>query len=423
MLYQYLNRSLESAQETPRVFRAFTLYCCRLQGAAAIRKLQRDPLSMRDRQRVRDLKDKLEVGPFRNALYRSVWELSQNYRWQRRSWLVSRHFGVGQDELERSYRALAQAERNRVREQPKPRRYNHAEMEYVLAQVKRAISGRVYKKLRFVFNNDAGTTQQDLEGDLREKALRVIRRYEVEGVVPEDMVRLVARSVMNQSSNLAEFYGQKCRNPLVTVAREAPYRSAWYCDVLREEVVQVNVPSAPRFRDGNYCHVCFADGTTRKVYMRRLHETAKEALESLGRYRRGEPGSARAWIIDLSAQSKADWMPAKAPVAAPAVERKLVADASQENELLSQDLLRRHVGDERVRGVLDIVLNGGDPAFEAFCLEHGCDPASADLSVLGNLATNYHDVTTDEVAAALAMLPRDTWDSRLMTGLLERELA
>jgi len=423
MLYQYLSRSMENARETPRVFRAFTLYCCRLQGAAAIRSLQRDPLPMPDRQRVRDLKDKLDVGPFRNALYRSVWELSQNYRWQRRSWLVSRHFGVGLDELERSYRTLGQAERNQVRSQPKPRRYNHAEMEYVLAQVKRAISGRVYKKLRFVFNNDAGTTQQDLEADLREKALRVIRRYEVEGVAPEDMVKLVARSVMNQSSNLAEFYGQKCRNPLVTVARETPYRSAWYCDVLREEVVLVNVPSAPRFRKGHYCYARFANGTTRKVYMRRLHETAKEALEALRRYRRGEPGSARPWIIDLSARSKADWMPAKASVAAPAVERKLVTAAPQENELLSRDLLQWNVGDERVRGVLDIVLNGGDPAFEAFCLEHGCDPAAADLSELGDLATHYHDVTTDEVAAALAMLPRDTWDSRIMTNLLSRELA
>lgn len=426
MLHRRLLLTLQDTAELPRILRTLTLYCCRLVDSMAVRALQRDPLCVADRQEIREIKAWLDSSEYRNDLYRCLWTLAQTRYWRREVTPVSMHYSMDRDEVERCFCSLQLSERDAIKERPYPDRFDSTESERIMKKLAAPVRGQAWRRMRFVFMNDAGHSQQDAEQDLREDVASTIRHYEVFGVEPKDMIKLAGRSISNRARNMARYAGNKDRNPLLTLQDEDPYRIVWYLDTEKDRIVRACVycDATRRQQKGDFVHTRLQTGEAGWVNVYQLWDNEKEASAALVAWRNGA-SALRAHAIDLSPRRDRDWQPVLSSASRQIPDMQatfldmLSNEPEQEDRCFCSEL-EAMFGKSPIQRVVDIIVNGGDPFFEEFCRGYDEDPATLSLPRLGTMARRYCNLSTREIATQLSHLPAETWTPRMRRILREK---
>jgi len=367
------------------ILRTFVRYACRLCSGSSVRQLT-GVLDPTERHRISELKEWFD-GDNRNNLYRALWHVPRTrpYRYD-----LPEQRPFSPHELKGYFELLTPSDVSTLRRTEKPAAYTNQQIRDVLENkgIRKRINDLVRRRLWFVFNNDGGITEEDLCGELRCQAVKIIRNYEVQGVSVTGMCALVARGMEHFTTNLAVKYGKEQRNPLRRVVVQRDYRRAWYCNTADAVVDLVMVATHKKYRKGRLAFAILKrDRSKRFIDVYRLYETEQEATTALQNYQAFGEGP-RQCCIDLSPRKQNDWQPTCASLDKPTKEdgSPLYAFIPANDEVSEYD----EEIDKTLRKFLDSTLRS-DLQFHNFCTEKtGRTPAELTPKLLYRTAKQFY---------------------------------
>lgn len=275
----------------------------------------------------------------------------------------------------------------------------------------RFIVSQVRQRLRFVWNNDAGWSREDLCHELQRKALEASRRADAKGFDERHRSNSMRIAVQNYCSNLAQRNSGETRGKLRRIHTAVLARPAWMVDTTTRKVVEVSVSLQRRHRHGQYVLTKTQDGRQHYRHLARLHDTREQAEEALDQWLRHGQGKRQA-TIDL-APDHDDFGLIAISIDAP--RRSLDGDqhGSLHDAVTKQprraDVSFDQVDHPRVRRCLDLLVHyPDDPLFCNFCQQQfGEDPAALGESTLLRRAMDFCGTDLKEMRRALKGMWQD----------------
>jgi hypothetical protein len=359
---------------------------------------------------LQELKERLDYGVYRNDLYRAIWQLTQQSRPHFR--VTAGHHKLDPAELRYLYeRVLYSEERASIKQVPQPTAFSEDETWQVVKAIRRAIRSVTYHRLRYCYENDSGFSKEDFHAELECEAIKVVRRYEVDGLTVEAMIPLAAQGVRNYAVNLANFYGKDFRNPLLRLKKRTDYKTLWYCDVGAEEIVKVRVFTEAKYRSGEYILAQEETGKKRYIYLHRLYSNSDEAHNALDDYQAGE-NTYRKTLVDLTSDEQDDWQPTLASINQPVEPGSkvplidLIAAPEKldyESTKICVESLLESKSDPKIYMFLLAVTGELGPMFESY-VTRSTGKSSAELSslALGRIARRYCGINLKTITTKLA---------------------
>lgn len=419
---------------TRRIQRLIALYSCRIVSARDYRKLVKYIFPDRfDLQlNLLSLKEFLDHSTTRNNVFRALYAMANSEELDDATLLsIGLNYSIEPDDLQVLYRILNERERQALASlATPPGEWTTLQVQDLLKRVDHIIKNFAKKYLTFVLNHDESMeTIEDLAGELRTAAVRVIREYEVQNLTDDHMVKMVVRSVRNHAVNMAEAFGREKRAPVVRIRKRDPFRLAWYLNIRDSSITQVEVrpDRDARDRKGENLRIVVRDPShdrMMRVHLKRLYETREEALEALQRRLRGEY-SKRERYIDLSPRQRDEFQTTSMSIykttddenATPLIER--LPDERETFTKPDETTFKQLVctAEVNAREFATLINDPYDPFFLSYAEELGEDPSTCDCSKLGNLVCSYLETTKEQVHAELLDTSAELWTSAQLETL------
>jgi len=419
---------------TRRIQRLIALYSCRMVSARDYRKLVKYifPNSYDLQQNLLTLKDFLDHSTTRNNIFRALYAMANSEELDDCTLLnIGLNHSLEPDDLQVLYRILNERERQALATlDTPPGEWTTIQVQDLLKRVDHIIKNYAKKYLTFVLKHDESIdTIEDLAGELRTAAVRVIREYEVQHYNDDRMIKTVVRSVRNHAVNMAESYGREKRAPVVRIKKCEPFRLAWYLNIQDGSITQVQVRPDKKARDrkGDDLRIIVRDpyhNRMMRVHLKRLYETREEALEAHQKRQRGEY-SKRERYIDLSPQQRDEFQTTSMSIYKKVDDdnsTELVDRLPDERETFAKPDETNYkqlvcTAEVHAREFATLINDPYDPFFLSFAEEQGEDPATCDCSRLGNLVCSYLNTTKEEVRAELLNTSAELWTSAQLKAL------
>lgn len=393
------------------ILRTYVRYSCRLCGSAEVRALyQQLPLSLQERIGLYDLKSSIDYSIYRNTLYHAIWLLTQQKRPHFR--ITAREHHLDPEALKYYYeQVLTSEERNTISQVDKPTAFSESDTLRVVKSIRKAIRSSTYHRLRYLYENDSGHSKEDFHAELECEAIKIVRKYEVQNITVDKMIPLAAQGIRNRATNIAIFYGQDFRNPLIQIKQRTNYKTLWYCDVGSEEVLQVRAFTHFKYRTGEYI-LARVDDKDRYVYQHRLYDSQQDAQNALSDYLSGN-SCHRKVLVDLTSDEQDDWQstlssldqPIEPGTTTPMLE--LIPSPEKldyESAKICLDDLLQGENDSKTHMFLMAVTGQLGPLFEAY-VNRNTGKSSAELSslALGRIARRYCGVNLKTITSRLEL--------------------
>jgi hypothetical protein len=413
---------------TRRIQRLIALYSCRIVSARDYRKLVKYifPDSFDLQQNLLTLKDFLDHSTTRNNIFRALYAMANSEELDDPTLLsIGLKHDIEPDDLQILYRILNERERQALASlATPPGEWTTLQVQDLMKRVDRIIKNYAKRYLRFVVKHDeAIDTIEDLAGELRTAAVKVIREYEVQNYTDDHMIKTVVRSVRNHAVNMAEAYGREKRAPVVRIKKRDPFRLAWYLNIRDNSITQVQVRPDLDARDcyNGDLRIIVRDSMhnrTMRVHLKRLYETREEALDALQRRQRGEY-SKREHYIDLSPRQRDEFQTTSMSIYKKTDDdhaTELIERLPDERETFAKPDESAYkelvcTAEVNAREFATLVNDPYDPFFLSFAEDMGEDPSTCDCSRLGNLVCSYLNTTKEQVRAELLNTSAELWTS------------
>lgn len=417
-----------------RTVRLIILYSCRFIGSRDYRKAVKWLFAGNKEihNGLMDLKDDLDHSVYRNDLYRSAYHIAT----QANSSLddlkaITKLYKVEVEDLLLLKKYLNTAEKSLLSALPSaPGSYSRRQVAALTKHIDPIIRNIVYRQLAFVFNHDAMMDgADDLIGQLRTQAIKVVREYEVQNITNDHMIKNVVVGVQNHAVNIAESFGRDKRRPLMRVSKKKAYREVWYLNIQDFTINQVKVSPNPdlRVKREDALYVLVQDCSTdcvQLVQCKRLYETHNEATVA-SKLRREGKYSKRQHYVDLSPQCfdefqqtcvsmdtavEEEGVPLSYKIPDETASTDASADAADEGQKLINELT------PKLREFAEIVLY---PESQDFFVDwaHREEPeiSAKELKRLGKAACDYLGLTKPRIKTELKNTPSHMWSPTART--------
>ena len=243
--------SVDQEDELHWVGRIVCQHVCRLTNRRQYRKsvkhLFADPNIIK---KILDIKDELDHTIYKNRLFKSVHTMCCFLKKTQKRYIETAYANrVQVEDVRWCIDLLTSEERNQlVSKWDDIPIHNKEGVEALLKPLQGHVKSLARRHLSYVSRYDQGQDQEDIIADLNMFATYLVRRYEVNNLSREHLLRTINQGLTHHVANLSSAYGRPKRRPIERIHKRAILKLVWWLNPknLTVKKVIVDAVSAPR---------------------------------------------------------------------------------------------------------------------------------------------------------------------------------